>query len=275
MLRELVLFACVCSVASLARADRVHLKGGTVIEGKVTTLGDKVLVQLESGQISLPATSVERIEESVSALERVEHKLKQLKPSDEKGLLKLANECRDQDLPDSERKVLRKLLELDPDHPEARARLGFVHTERGWITQDEARREKGLVKQDGVWLTREQAFELERLKTAAATAKLAQQQAEAALEAQRAQLDESRASAEAARARAEEQASARVPSASSVVIVHQGAPVAPVLPLVPYPLIPRLTPPSAGFTQPMPIPGVRDPRDMTFSIPGVQDPHKR
>jgi hypothetical protein len=152
--------------AGPASADDVHLVGGTQIEGKATRQGDKVVIQLESGQIALSASSVQRIEHKPSALDGAAALAAKLKPGDVAGLFALADYCRDNGLPVRERESLERILELEPDHARARARLGYVKREGRWITYDEQMRADGFVREAGQWLSREQAAELAQMRAA-------------------------------------------------------------------------------------------------------------
>jgi hypothetical protein len=49
----------------------------------------------------------------------------------------LADWCRDHYLPDQERAHLTRVIDLDPDHIQARIRLGFVRQNAGWVSRDE------------------------------------------------------------------------------------------------------------------------------------------
>src|SRR5690242_5593090 len=64
--------AMVLLVAGSASADRVHLKGGTVLDGEVEKKGGKVIVVGEAGTIAVPQDSVLRIEKAESAVSRFE-----------------------------------------------------------------------------------------------------------------------------------------------------------------------------------------------------------
>jgi hypothetical protein len=189
-----------CALAGTARADDVHLEGGTVIEGKVTRSGDKVTIELESGQITLSADSVRRIDKRESNVERYERMRAELKPGDVSGRLALANFCRDHEMRGREQELLREIIDRAPDHAHARQRLGYVKDDSGgWITREEQYRARGMVQRDGVWMTSERALELARLEQETRTAQRERERAEAQLEAERraqerqAQLDEQRA----------------------------------------------------------------------------------
>jgi hypothetical protein len=55
------------------------------------------------------------------------------------GQMGLANWCKDRGLRDRERAHLTKVVELEPDHAEARRRLGFRRVGLDWLSEDEIR----------------------------------------------------------------------------------------------------------------------------------------
>jgi hypothetical protein len=173
--------------AASAHADQVHLVGGSQLEGKATRQGDKVVIETESGQIALSADSVERIERGQSPVQRYEALEGKLQPGDVKGRLALADFCRDNGMNAREKTLLREVIALDPDEAQARARLGYVKTPAGWITQDEQMRAQGYVRKDGQWVSPERALELDRLRAEADAAARDRERAQAALDAQRAE----------------------------------------------------------------------------------------
>lgn len=186
----LVAFSLLVLVAGRASADEVHLVGGARIEGNASRQGDKVVIQLESGQISLPASSVQRIEPRPSALDGAAALAARLAPDDVAGLLTLADYCRDNGLPARERESLERILELEPDHARARARLGYVRREGHWITHEEQMRLDGFVREGGQWLSREQVAERERMRAAREAAERERERARA--EEQQRQLEQDR-----------------------------------------------------------------------------------
>ena len=193
--------ACALS-AGAARADRVVLAGGTVVEGKAARRGDQVVIQIESGEITLPRDAVVRIEKRESALDRYAALRAALRPGDLKGLLSLADHCRDHGLRAEEQRTLRDVLELDRDHEQARLRLGYVKTEAGWVTRADAFRARGMVQRDGRWVTRSESMEIDRLHLEEETALLRRDQAETEIETKRVAAANERAAEEARRERA-------------------------------------------------------------------------
>ena len=158
------LLGAACTVSAAARADRVVLIGGTVLEGKTTTKNGKVIVQTEAGEVAVPADSVSRIEKSEATANGFEARYATLAPGDVQARLDLADYCRNRDMRARERKLLLEVIELDKDNQKARARLGYVKTDAGWMTEDEAMQAKGFVRQDGRWVSRGEVVEMERLR---------------------------------------------------------------------------------------------------------------
>jgi hypothetical protein len=274
---RLTIIALCCLAASTARADRVFLKGGAVIDGKVSEADGKIVVQVESGSLSFRADEIERVERGPTQEERFEEQLAKIPPRDVAALLKLADYCRDHDQPAREREVLRKVIEADPNHAEARARLGYVHTDAGWITRDEQRRNEGLVQYQGQWVTRAQKLELEKLDAQTRVARLEREKAEVELHVREVELETKKVAAEEERAQASTRANRVYPAYG----------YGPYLPYYGYGFgyssvgpgqvcrhatcrnPPRL--PSRPQPEPF-INGVRPPSDTSFSLPGVRNP---
>lgn len=189
-------FIASVAVTAPARADRTILVGGTVLEGKATRKGDKVIIRLESGEITVPADSVERIEKSESVVGQFETRYAALPKGDVKARLALADFCRDHAMRAEERRMLLEVIDLDTDNVQARTRLGYVKTDGAWLTHDDAMRARGLIQRDGQWMTPADAAALERARVereaAAERRELADEELAAerrALSARQAELD--------------------------------------------------------------------------------------
>jgi hypothetical protein len=174
-------------VSAPGQADRVHLAGGSVIEGKVSYEGDKIVIALDSGSVRLDAKSVVRIEKGETAADRIAAQRATLPKTALAERIALANRCRDESLVQCERELLREVLVLDPEHAEARARLGYVHGEHGWLTREEQHRleqaEQARQRREAESTSAVRVAELAR-----DAAELARQQAELSLESQRVAL---------------------------------------------------------------------------------------
>ena len=123
-----------CAVALSAAGDRVRLKDGRVIEGKVKQADGEVLVELNYGVVSFPASQVESIERMPTPAEVVEWRLTQIERTDPDALFEIAQWAADNDLPRVSDELLREVLELNGDHARARKMLGYVKADGKWIT---------------------------------------------------------------------------------------------------------------------------------------------
>ena len=72
-------------------------------------------------------------------------------PDTIKGQWELAEWCRQRSLLPQRKKHLQRILELDPDHPKARAALGYSPSEGKWRTQEQVMLDRGYVRFGGRW----------------------------------------------------------------------------------------------------------------------------
>ncbi|MCG3135784.1 MAG: hypothetical protein HMLKMBBP_03540 [Planctomycetes bacterium] len=154
--------------ALTARADEVLLVNGGKLEGKARTVGSEVVIDTGSGEIRLAKDEVKQIVPGKTRKDLYAEKSAALDAAgtakDPAKRMELADWCRDQKLADLEKKELRTVLVLDPDHEGARARLGYVRSDGRWMTEDEYRLSRGFVKVGTEWIAKE---ELERRRAIA------------------------------------------------------------------------------------------------------------
>jgi hypothetical protein len=67
------------------------------------------------------------------------------------GNWELAQWCKEHYLPKERRELLERVLELDADHAQARAALGYFRKDGRWVTQELLQTEAGYVKYQGKW----------------------------------------------------------------------------------------------------------------------------
>jgi len=228
--------------ASGAHADKIYLVGGAVIEGKASRQGDKVSVALAGGAVTLAASSVLRIEPGTTPLERLASRRAALPRGAIAERLILADAYCDEGVRSAERELLQEVLAIDTNHEQARQRLGFVRTERGWVGSEQQLLAQGFVKRGDSWLSPTQAAELARAELQRQTAELTRQKAEAELQTRRVELAIARSNG----------VQARVPE--------------------PVPLYPWI---SAGYRYPRPFgaaPAAVSPGQPAPFINGVRDP---
>jgi hypothetical protein len=157
-----LLCAGFCAVAS---ADEVVLKNGSKIEGTVKEDGNKVVIDVGSGTITVDRSEVKAINRpnNGSAAE-FERRQKELSPDDVQGQWQLYLWTKQQEgFKARADRQLQKILELDPNHEGARRALGYVNHKGAWLTQDEYKATLGLVKYNGEWVSADTAERLKRI----------------------------------------------------------------------------------------------------------------
>lgn len=77
----------------------------------------------------------------------------------------LAEWCRERTLNAQRERHLKRILELDPDHEQARRGLGFVTRDGQWTTRDDEFRKQGYVYFEGQWRTAQEVQLIEEDRT--------------------------------------------------------------------------------------------------------------
>jgi len=164
------------SATGPARADIVHLKNGSKIEGKVVREGDTVLIIRGKSKMRVPADQVARIEKAPDPHELYAAKRKELDPDDADAWLALAEWCRRKKLRREQRECLERAVKVDPASETAHRGLGHVLHGGKWMTREEKLVAEGYKQVDGRWLTADEyaRFEAARRKQEALRARLAE-----------------------------------------------------------------------------------------------------
>ena len=68
------------------------------------------------------------------------------------GQWKMAEWCRTKQLPKQRKSHLERIVEIDPDHAEARRALGYSHIHGRWTTQKEQMESSGYIFYNGKWI---------------------------------------------------------------------------------------------------------------------------
>lgn len=188
-----------------ASADVLHLKTGGRLEGVLVAETPALLtIDVGMGRLSIPRTSVSRIERKESALSQYRARLAAMAPGDVTALADLARFAAAHGLRSESRLMWARVAALDPRNVEAHLALGHVLVNGRFVDEDEANRANGLVRFEGRWMTpAEQASLLREREQRTASERELEQARRSAREAEdRAR----RAEREAERARAEAQA---------------------------------------------------------------------
>ena len=168
-------------------ADEVVLKNGSKIQGAVTEDGNKVIIDVGSGTITIDRSEVKSINKPDALIQEYDRRLKEVKPDDAEGYWQVYQWARQQEgFKSRADRNLQKVLEINPNHEGARRALGYVNYKGAWLTQDEHKAALGLVKYNGDWVSMEAA---ERLKKIDEEIRLAQMKQDAESQRMREQLE--------------------------------------------------------------------------------------
>jgi HEAT repeats len=164
----LLVAACVCS--SSARADLIELANGGKIHGEIANADDKQATTYDikmdgGGRVTLPRSQVARVISQSRAQEEYHRRARAVANSVD-GHWQLAQWCRDRKLVDEYREQLEQILELDPNHEQARLGLGHQKQRGGWQSRDDVMAARGLVLYDGKYYTQHHVELLKRAKEA-------------------------------------------------------------------------------------------------------------
>jgi hypothetical protein len=155
-----------------AHADVLELTNGGRVEGRlVQAAGDDTSYVVEivgGGRVTVPRAQVTRVD-STSAAEAEYAELARTAANTVESHWKLAEWCRERKLRELAQRHLTRILELDPNHEEARAILGFRKKDGEWMTRDEVMAARGMVMYEGRYVTQQHVELLERRKGAKET----------------------------------------------------------------------------------------------------------
>jgi len=159
-------------VASGARADRILLRGGGQLRGKVTPdpkNPDRVSVLTEHGKtpLSLQKVRVLKVEPEPSALDGYLSRREEA-PATAEGQHELGLWCERNKLPDLAALHYQAALGHDKAFAPARKKLGHTLYNGRWLSGDELREAQGMVRDKGRWVTREEKQRRDQLGEAAA-----------------------------------------------------------------------------------------------------------
>lgn len=179
-----VLLAALISVAS---ADEVVLKNGSKIEGTVVEDGNKIMIDIGSGTITVDRSEVKSINKANGLNEECDRRMKEARPDDAEAQWQVYVWAKQQEgLKARAERQLRKVLEIDPNHEGARRALGYVQHKGAWLTPEEHKAALGLVKYNGDWVSVETA---ERLKKIDQEIRMAQMKQDAEAQRVRGELE--------------------------------------------------------------------------------------
>jgi hypothetical protein len=139
-----------------ARAEVFVLSSGGRVTGELVNRDEnprqKYIIKLQSGsQMTLDAAQVEKVLSPKADLDEYE-KIRADYPDTVAGQWALAEWCREKKLADKRETHLKRILELDSDHADARRLLGYAKIDGKWTRRDDLMKERGYVYSKGRWM---------------------------------------------------------------------------------------------------------------------------
>jgi hypothetical protein len=194
-MKQLILTLTIAALgASLAAADEIQLTNGRKLTGKVAKKdANKVVIEVGAGTIVLDAKEVSSVNPGRTAIDEYADKWEAVKDSTKASdFLNLAKWAEDNKLTRYSAPLYQKVIALEPDNAEARAKLRHEKMGGKWLTFEEAQTARGLVQVDDRWITKAEVQMIERRRLEA------KERAMAAAEEREKRRDEERAARQAA-----------------------------------------------------------------------------
>ncbi len=158
-------------LAGALGADVLHLENGGTIEGIVKEDGSFYQVQTVTGTCTIAKDQVLLRELKEYVLDKYNKAAAAVKADDAQGHFELAMLCKDGKWSSKMKDELLKVIEIDPEHEQARAELGYVKHDGKWITYDEMMKAKGYVRFEDKWVTQEYIKQVDDWKKTVRTIK--------------------------------------------------------------------------------------------------------
>lgn len=161
----LALSGCVCW-SSAAQADVFVLTTGGQVRGELLNKEEspRKTYQIKTPAGGMLAVESDQVKEVVRQSE-AEIKYDQIRSrfaDTVAGQWEAAQWCRTHRLVPQRKAHLERIVELDPDHADARRALGFVKIQGRWTTQNEHMQASGMVRYKGSWRYPQEVELLER-----------------------------------------------------------------------------------------------------------------
>lgn len=125
-------------LVGVARADEVFLKNGGKLEGIARHEGERVVVEMNTGSVTLRATEVAEIVSKGTPLHEYQARLARVQSNPSAGAyFELALWAKSKDLSRYVTGLLERVIALEPGHEGARELLGQVFQAGRWMNESE------------------------------------------------------------------------------------------------------------------------------------------
>jgi hypothetical protein len=153
-MRTPILLLAALVFPAAAAADEVFLKSGGKLSGRVVSrTATSIEVDVGAGRISVPASSVLRVEEGRSPLQEYEERAGTIAAGDAGGWVALGEWADARGLGTQAREAYTRALAASPDDPRANEALGNVQMGGRWVSEAESYKARGYVQYHGEWIT--------------------------------------------------------------------------------------------------------------------------
>ncbi len=146
-----------------ALADVIHLEGGGKVRGEIVRQTDReVIIKTPAGLSVIPRDEIASIEKASDPKADYAKKAKALRSSQKADAhFELGMWAKKKKLVDESKESFRRAIELDHDHEDARAELGYRKHAGKWLDEEEYKQDVlGLVWFDGQWVNASDADKL-------------------------------------------------------------------------------------------------------------------
>lgn len=152
-------------LSAAAVGDEVVLDSGARLRGRLvesdTSDRSRVVIATPYGELAIDRDRVRRIVEQSPA--EAEYARRSPSVSDTaEAQFALSMWCRDNGHAEGMKRHLRRVLELQPDHEEARTLLGFQQVDGQWMTREDVLASRGLRRWQGEFLTQQEVELLQK-----------------------------------------------------------------------------------------------------------------
>ena len=152
-MRPFIVFLLVL-LAGRAGADELFLKSGGRLSGRIVNrTATSIEIDIGAGLITVPTSSVVKVEEGRSALQEYEERAASLDAGNADGWVQLGQWASARGLGTQARQAYERALAASPGDPRANDGLGRVNVDGRWVSQEEGYRLKGYVEFEGDWVT--------------------------------------------------------------------------------------------------------------------------
>ncbi len=162
-----IALAALCAGILSARADIYVLKSDGQVRGELVNKDESprqkyVIKTAEGAVVTLDRAQVKNIV-SQNAAETEYEKIRPTFADTAADQWKLAEWCREKSMTKARQEALQRVLELEPNHKQARLALGYMQVNGRWVQPDQLMQERGYVRYKGEWRL-PQEVELEERK---------------------------------------------------------------------------------------------------------------